>query len=96
MCQSHARDFEPGDARISNFGWRECFIVSPTELHAARREVQPFSVYLGALGVAEMASLCRSLGRNERDPKQVLPHPRSVNKPAGRKKGVMDGDFSKA
>ncbi len=62
MCQSCARDFKPGDALTYNSGWRECFIFSPKEWHPARREVQPFSVCLGASGMAERASLCCSLG----------------------------------
>jgi uncharacterized protein YjbJ (UPF0337 family) len=64
MGQSRARDFKPGDPLASNFGWRECFIVSPEGLHPVHRQIQPFSVYLGALGMAERASLCRSLSRD--------------------------------
>jgi NADPH-dependent curcumin reductase CurA len=56
VIESRAKEFKPGDAVTSNFGWRECFIASPKELHPASREVQPLSVYLGALGMTGMTA----------------------------------------
>ena len=47
VIESRAKEFKPGDAVTSNFGWREYFIASPKELHPVSREVQPLSVYLG-------------------------------------------------
>ena len=56
VIESRAREFKPGDAVTSNFGWREYFIASPKELHPVSREVQPLSVYLGALGMTGMTA----------------------------------------
>jgi hypothetical protein len=56
VIESHAREFKPGDAVTSNFGWREYFIASPKELRPVSREIQPLSVYLGALGMTGMTA----------------------------------------
>jgi NADPH-dependent curcumin reductase CurA len=56
VIESRAKEFTPGDAVTSNFGWRECFIASPDVLHLVNREVQPLSVYLGALGMTGMTA----------------------------------------
>src|ERR1022692_4517838 len=56
VIESRAREFKPGDAVTSNFGWREYFIASPKELHAVSREIQPLSVYLGTLGMTGMTA----------------------------------------
>ena len=56
VIESRAREFKPGDAVISNFGWRDCFVASSEELHAVSREVRPLSVYLGALGMTGMTA----------------------------------------
>ena len=56
VIESRAREFKPGDAVTSRFGWREYFIASPKELHPVSREVQPPSVYLGALGMTGMTA----------------------------------------
>ncbi len=56
VIESRAKEFKPGDAVISSFGWREYFIASPKELHAVSREVHPLSVYLGALGMTGMTA----------------------------------------
>jgi NADPH-dependent curcumin reductase CurA len=56
VIESRAREFKPGDAVTSNFGWREYFMASPKELHPVSREVQPLSVYLGALGMTGMTA----------------------------------------
>ncbi len=56
VVESRAAEFKPGDAVISNFGWREYFSASPKELHRVDREIQPLSVYLGALGMTGMTA----------------------------------------
>jgi NADPH-dependent curcumin reductase CurA len=56
VIESRTREFKPGDAVTSNFGWRECFMASPKELHPVSREIQPLSVYLGALGMTGMTA----------------------------------------
>jgi NADPH-dependent curcumin reductase CurA len=56
VLESRAKGFEPGDAVTSNFGWRQYFIASPKELRLVSREVQPLSVYLGALGMTGMTA----------------------------------------
>ena len=33
VIESRAKEFKPGDAVTSSFGWREYFIASPKELH---------------------------------------------------------------
>ena len=56
VIESRAKEFKPGDAVISNFGWREYFMASPKELRPISREIQPLSVYLGALGMTGMTA----------------------------------------
>ena len=56
VVESRASGFKPGDAVTSNFGWREYFIAAPAELHPVNREIQPLSVYLGALGMTGMTA----------------------------------------
>jgi len=56
VIESRAKEFKPGDAVTSNFGWREYFIASPIELHPVSREIQPLSVYLGAIGMTGMTA----------------------------------------
>jgi hypothetical protein len=56
VIESRAREFKPGDAVTSSFGWREYFIASPKELHQVSREIQPLSVYLGVLGMTGMTA----------------------------------------
>ena len=56
VIESRAREFKPGDAVTSGFGWREYFMASPKELHPVSREIQPLSVYLGALGMTGMTA----------------------------------------
>jgi NADPH-dependent curcumin reductase CurA len=56
IVESRAQEFKPGDAVVSNFGWRDYFITSPKELHPVSREFQPLSVYLGALGMTGMTA----------------------------------------
>ena len=56
VIQSRSPQFQPGDAVTSNLGWREYFIATPQALHLVSREVQPLSVYLGALGMTGMTA----------------------------------------
>lgn len=56
VIESRAKEFKPGDAVASSFGWRECFIASARELHSVSRDIQPLSVYLGALGMTGMTA----------------------------------------
>src|ERR1039457_4440667 len=56
VIESRAEGFKPGDAVTTSFGWREYFIASPKELHPVSQEIQPLSVYLGALGMTGMTA----------------------------------------
>ena len=56
VIESRAKEFKPCDAGTSSYGWREYFIASSKELHAVSREIQPLSVYLGALGMTGMTA----------------------------------------
>jgi NADPH-dependent curcumin reductase CurA len=56
VIESRAEGFKPGDAVTSSFGWREYFVASPKELHPVSRDIQPLSVYLGALGMTGMTA----------------------------------------
>jgi NADPH-dependent curcumin reductase CurA len=56
VIESRAKEFKPGEAVTSSFGWREYFIAAPKELHPVSREIQPLSVYLGALGMTGMTA----------------------------------------
>jgi hypothetical protein len=56
VVESRAKEFKVGDAVVSSFGWREYFIASPKDLHPVSRNVQPLSVYLGALGMTGMTA----------------------------------------
>jgi NADPH-dependent curcumin reductase CurA len=56
VIESRTREFKPGDIVTSNFGWREYFIATPKALHPVSSEIQPLSVYLGALGMTGMTA----------------------------------------
>src|SRR5450631_4310841 len=56
VVESRANEFRVGDAVTSSRGWREYFIAAPKELHPVNREIQPLSVYLGALGMPGMTA----------------------------------------
>jgi NADPH-dependent curcumin reductase CurA len=56
VLESRAKEFNHGDIITSSFGWREYFIAAPKELHLVSQEVQPLSVYLGALGMTGMTA----------------------------------------
>ena len=53
---SRAAAFRPGDAVLSNYGWREYFVAPGSELRPVSREFQPLSLYLGALGMPGMTA----------------------------------------
>ena len=56
VLESRAGKFKPGDIVVSNLGWRDCFIAPPSALRAVSREIQPLSVYLGALGMTGLTA----------------------------------------
>jgi len=56
VIESRTKEFAPGDVVSSGFGWREYFIASGKDLHRVNREIQPLSVYLGALGMTGMTA----------------------------------------
>jgi NADPH-dependent curcumin reductase CurA len=56
VIESRAKEFKPGDVVTSSFGWREYCIVTPMQLHRVGRDIQPLSVYLGALGMTGMTA----------------------------------------
>jgi NADPH-dependent curcumin reductase CurA len=56
VVESRAKEFKPGDVVTSHRGWREAFNASPKELHLVSRDIQPLSVYLGALGMTGMTA----------------------------------------
>ena len=56
VIESRAQEFKPGDVVTSNFGWREYFTAAPKALHPVSSEIQPLSVYLGALGMTGMTA----------------------------------------
>lgn len=56
VVESRAKEFKAGDVVISKLGWREYFIAGPNELRAVSCDVQPLSVYLGALGMTGLTA----------------------------------------
>ena len=56
VVASHSLKFKLGDVVTSNFGWREYCVAPPQDLHRVSREVEPLSVYLGALGMTGMTA----------------------------------------
>ncbi|MGB8701891.1 MAG: NADP-dependent oxidoreductase, partial [Thermosynechococcaceae cyanobacterium] len=56
VVESHAKEFEPGDAVTSSYGWREYFIATPQELHPVSQDLKPLSIYLGVLGMTGMTA----------------------------------------
>lgn len=56
VVESRANAFKPGDAVVSNYGWREYFVASANELRTVSRDVRPLSLYLGALGMPGMTA----------------------------------------
>jgi NADPH-dependent curcumin reductase CurA len=56
VIESRAKEFKPGDVVTSILGWREYFIAAPQALQQVSREIQPLSVYLGALGMTGLTA----------------------------------------
>jgi len=56
VIESRAKALQPGDAVLSNYGWREFFIASPEGLRRINREIQPLSAYLGVLGMTGLTA----------------------------------------
>ena len=56
VVESRTKGLKPGDAVTSNLGWREYFVAEPKDLHPVSRDIQPLSVYLGALGMTGMTA----------------------------------------
>jgi NADPH-dependent curcumin reductase CurA len=56
VIESLSEKFQPGDVVTSNFGWREYFIAESQALRSVSHEIQPLSVYLGALGMTGMTA----------------------------------------
>ncbi len=56
VVESRAAGLKQGDVVTSNYGWREYFNAPAKELHQVSKEIQPLSVYLGALGMTGMTA----------------------------------------
>jgi NADPH-dependent curcumin reductase CurA len=56
VVESRSGQFKPGDIVTSNLGWREYFIAPAKELRAVSPDIQPLSVYLGALGMTGLTA----------------------------------------
>ncbi len=56
VVESRTAELKPGEAVVSSLGWREYFDVAPSALHPVSRDIQPLSVYLGALGMTGMTA----------------------------------------
>jgi hypothetical protein len=56
VVESRAAAFKPGDAVLSNYGWREYFVAPGSALRPVSREFQPLSLYLGVLGMPGMTA----------------------------------------
>jgi NADPH-dependent curcumin reductase CurA len=56
VVESRDREFKPGDAVASSLGWRDYFVASPADLQPLSHQIEPESVYLGALGMTGMTA----------------------------------------
>ena len=56
VVESRSDAFKRGDSVVSNYGWREYFVAPANELRPVSRDVQPLSLYLGALGMPGMTA----------------------------------------
>src|SRR5207253_4698380 len=56
VVESRAKDFKAGDIVTSHLGWREYAIPWAKHLRKVNRDIQPLSVYLGALGMPGMTA----------------------------------------
>lgn len=56
VVESRSRAFKPGDAVISNLGWREWFVAPSEAVRPVDRQRDPFSAYLDVLGLQGLCS----------------------------------------
>ncbi len=56
VIESRSGAVKVGDFVTSQYGWREAFIATPSELHGVDKAVEPLSVYLGILGMTGMTA----------------------------------------
>jgi len=56
VVESQSDAFKPGDAVLSNYGWREYFTAAAKELVPVSQEIQPLSIYLGTLGITGLTA----------------------------------------
>ena len=56
VVESRAPGFQKGDIVVSNLGWREYFSASAKQVRRVSRDVQPLSIYLGALGMTGLTA----------------------------------------
>lgn len=56
VIASRSDAFKVGDVVSSNQGWREYFTAPPEGLRQLSRDIEPLSVYLGALGMTGMTA----------------------------------------
>ena len=56
VIESRSKEVKQGDVVVSSLGWREYFIAAPKALHLVSPDIQPLSVYLGALGMTGMTA----------------------------------------
>src|SRR3989449_10505446 len=50
VVESRAAGVKPGDAVMSQRGWRDAFLAEAAEVRVVDRSVEPLSAYLGVLG----------------------------------------------
>jgi NADPH-dependent curcumin reductase CurA len=56
VVESRSAAFKPGDAVLSNYGWREYFVAPASAVRTLSRDYLPLSLYLGALGMPGMTA----------------------------------------
>lgn len=56
VVESKSDRFRRGDVIMSGLGWREYFVAEAKALQPVHRDVQPLSLYLGALGMTGMTA----------------------------------------
>jgi len=56
VIESNDPKFKPGDMVISGLGWRQYFSAPPKALRLVKKDVQPLTIYLGALGTTGLSA----------------------------------------
>jgi NADPH-dependent curcumin reductase CurA len=56
VIESRSNGFAAGDIVTSRCGWREAFVAAAGELHVVDKSIEPYSVYLGILGMTGMTA----------------------------------------